>query len=145
MDEQTVLLMICLMFIIAYIISAPMLFNAKHKSQITNNLNKVYMAFFMTFLMILGEIILLQHSTNAFIIGSLIALSGIALYCIQEQIGITSSQFMSGMIEHHENAIFMAEKLLQRNDVPRPVQDLATNIIRTQTTEVAQMRSLLKE
>lgn len=47
------------------------------------------------------------------------------------------------MIEHHEMAIVMSEKILNKSNIPLEISELATNIIKLQTTEIEQMREYL--
>jgi DUF305 family protein family protein len=51
---------------------------------------------------------------------------------------------MEALILHHEEAIVMAQKLLEKPNVPKNIAKLAKTIIRTQTEEIDQMKSLLK-
>ncbi|MFD0374962.1 DUF305 domain-containing protein [Streptomyces sp. NPDC127112] len=53
------------------------------------------------------------------------------------------TMFLTMMIEHHEGAIDMA-KTEQQQGSYTPAKDLATDIIKTQTAEIAQMRTMLK-
>lgn len=50
--------------------------------------------------------------------------------------------FLTEMIGHHQQAVRDAEELLM-NAVHRPLRRLGTNIIATQTAEIAEMQSLL--
>ncbi|MFD7627777.1 DUF305 domain-containing protein [Streptomyces sp. NPDC059851] len=52
------------------------------------------------------------------------------------------TMFLTMMIEHHEDAIDMAKKELRQGSYG-PAKDLATDIIRTQTAEIVQMRAML--
>lgn len=52
--------------------------------------------------------------------------------------------FLTEMIDHHEVAIDMSESEV-RNGRYAPVVDLAGDIIRSQTAEIAEMRELLRE
>ncbi|MFF4582474.1 DUF305 domain-containing protein [Streptomyces sp. NPDC001389] len=53
------------------------------------------------------------------------------------------TMFLTMMIEHHEGAIDMAKSELRQGSYD-PTKDLATDIIRSQTAEIAQMRAMLK-
>ncbi len=53
------------------------------------------------------------------------------------------TMFLTMMIEHHEGAIDMAKSELRHGSCG-PTKDLATDIIRSQTAEIAQMRAMLK-
>ncbi|MFD5620400.1 DUF305 domain-containing protein [Streptomyces yangpuensis] len=52
------------------------------------------------------------------------------------------TMFLTMMIEHHKDAIYMAEKELRQGSYG-PAKDLGTDIIRSQTAEIAQMRAML--
>lgn len=51
--------------------------------------------------------------------------------------------FITCMIPHHQAAIYMCENLL-RFTTFRPLQEIANNIIKTQTTGIEQMKEILK-
>ncbi|MFI8499608.1 DUF305 domain-containing protein [Streptomyces sp. NPDC085524] len=53
------------------------------------------------------------------------------------------TMFLTMMIEHHEGAIDMAQYELRHGSYS-PTKDLATDIIRSQTAEIAQMSAMLK-
>ncbi len=52
--------------------------------------------------------------------------------------------FLQGMIMHHEWAVQMAEKVLQLN-ARKEVADFAREVIRVQSSEISQMKSMLGE
>ncbi|KIF02290.1 hypothetical protein PL81_30820 [Streptomyces sp. RSD-27] len=52
------------------------------------------------------------------------------------------TMFLTMMIEHHEGAIDMANSELRHGSYG-PTKDLATDIVRSQTAEIAQMRAML--
>lgn len=58
--------------------------------------------------------------------------------------GTTDSMFVNGMIPHHEAAIEMAE-LAQRKAQHEEVQQLADDIIASQTAEIEQMKVMQKD
>ena len=62
---------------------------------------------------------------------------------IKEQIYINYRNYLLAMIEHHEMAIVMSEKILNKSNIPLEISELATNIIKLQTTEIEQMREYL--
>jgi hypothetical protein len=65
-------------------------------------------------------------------------------YVIKQQLTIDEPQFLRSMIEHHEMAVVMGGRILEKPNVSDETQELARNIIKTQTTEIAQMYQTLK-
>ncbi|MFI1651797.1 DUF305 domain-containing protein [Streptomyces avidinii] len=53
------------------------------------------------------------------------------------------TMFLTMMIDHHEGAIDMAKRELRQGSYG-PAKDLAADIVRTQSAEIAQMRAVLK-
>lgn len=53
--------------------------------------------------------------------------------------------FLRMMIPHHEQAVRMSESLLEKNDVPTAVAELAGRIADEQSTEITMMTGLLSE
>ncbi|MFE1788727.1 DUF305 domain-containing protein [Streptomyces sp. NPDC059525] len=53
------------------------------------------------------------------------------------------TMFLTMMIKHHEGAIDMAESELRHSSYG-PTKDLASDIIRSQTAEIAEMRAMLE-
>lgn len=123
-------------FIISYFAMSIMI-----SKNFTNNLNKLYMAIFMTLLMAIGEMLLMNHK-NCILLIILTLLSFIFAYLIREQIFINDKEFLKSMIEHHEMAIIMSHKLKTKN--PQLLQ-LLNNIETTQEKEIKQMREMLKD
>jgi len=51
--------------------------------------------------------------------------------------------FLTGMIQHHEGAVDMAESVIEDGEDPR-VRELAEQIVTTQTAEITTMKKLLE-
>ena len=70
----------------------------------------------------------------------------IIYYCIRKQLFINESQYLKGMIPHHSMAIFMSNRLLEKNKnikiLPK-INKLATNIINIQKYEIKFMKAVL--
>lgn len=89
-----------------------------------------------TFMLFLGEKI------NWVYVGAFIAISILVRYLLIQQYNVNDKDYARAMIEHHEVAIVMSEKLVAKN-IGGPMTDLANNIIKTQTAEVQQMKTFL--
>lgn len=130
--QDTVIMMI-LSFIISYL-TMPIMINRN----ITNNLNKIYASILMASLMGLVEIGMLLYHTNMipylFII-ILIITSILSIYLIKTQTLIYDKQFYLSMIEHHQMAIVMADKIKQKTKDSELI-NLADNIMITQQKEI---------
>jgi len=115
----------------------------------TFNITKVYNALLMGLWMGAIELVMFMFIGKAFTnigyqIVLLILLLGIAAlsWVITEQIGVDQKQFMLQMIEHHEMAIAMANKVKTKPQDPR-LTPIVDNILTSQKQEISQMRSIL--
>ncbi len=63
---------------------------------------------------------------------------------IMVQSGMSDEEFLDQMIEHHEEAIIMSQKILLPTS-RKEIHDLATGIINAQTQEIATMKQWRKE
>lgn len=59
--------------------------------------------------------------------------------------GSAAIDFLRGMIPHHESAIDMAESYLKYGGTNETLKEIAENIIRTQSDEIEQMKTLIQE
>ena len=122
-------------FIIGYFSMSIMI-----SKNFTNNLNKLYIALFMTLLMTIGESFMMNsYNINLLII---LLLSFIFAYLIREQIFINDKQFLKSMIEHHQMAIVMSQKLKYKTKNQQLLQ-LLNNIENTQEKEIKEMKNML--
>ena len=99
------------------------------------SLNDAYMIFLMTgwMLFFMG---LFYSSLSATVIGGLMAFT--SFRAIRHQFFVTEDQFLRGMIPHHSMAILMSKRLGKKENT---IQDLLDTIIKTQTKEIAFMKS----
>ena len=103
------------------------------------HLNKVFMSLQMVGFMLIFSFFMSQQYLYLFF--SIFFTIGIT-YMIRNQTFITESQFLSGMIEHHQMALLMAQKI--RDQPISPItRALANNIISSQQKEIEQMKAQL--
>jgi uncharacterized membrane protein len=143
MGLEMILVMVVLMVFVAYYVTDTIMLTRNK----LDNLNKFYMGVFMALVMVTLEILVMAFPATlvAWITLSIIIMAAIFMaYIIRRQIGITPKQYLAGMIPHHEMAIVMSQRLLEKPDVPDDIATLAKNIIRTQTEEINQMKAWLK-
>lgn len=62
-----------------------------------------------------------------------------------EETGYAASDFLAGMIPHHEAAIAMAESYLNHGGSHEDLKRLSNDIIKVQKEEVSQMETMLKQ
>jgi hypothetical protein len=106
------------------------------------SINDFYMAFLMTGWMFLLEGIIMAHTFYIFM-GSLLAI--LSLYCIRTQFGLTTKQYIQGMIPHHSMAIHMSQQYLQKNNQDSQISELSKSIIKSQEKEIESMVSSLQK
>lgn len=106
------------------------------------SLNDFYMVFLMTGWMFLFMGI---YDRKLFIMLIGILLVGFNLASIRTQLGINENQFLLGMIPHHSMAILMSKKLLEKDNLPKDVENLANNIINSQENEIKFMKEKLNQ
>jgi hypothetical protein len=111
------------------------------------NFNQFYMAGLMAAPMVLIELVLMRSMypdkrLNGAVAAVTVVLGLASWFAIRAQGGIGNEQFLRSMIPHHAGAILMCEKA----DISDPkIEKLCRDIIRSQQTEIAQMKSLLRE
>ena len=66
----------------------------------------------------------------------------IIVYIIRYQVFINDDQFLLSMIEHHQMAVDMSDRILEKSN-NQQVKLLATNIINSQLGEIEYMKKLL--
>ena len=129
--------MIALMTLSSYFIASNIMLTGRNG--IYNHTNKVYMALLMADIMALIDGI---QNKKPITIG-ISALAGAALVVlIRKQVFVSNKQFTKGMIEHHDMAILMAEKIKEKTDDEEIIK-LADSILKNQQSEINLMKSWL--
>ena len=68
----------------------------------------------------------------------------ITLFLSYNQVLINEKDYLRGMIEHHQMAILMSEKVLEKNP-SKFTKELANNIIKGQKNEIDEMKDELEK
>jgi len=98
------------------------------------SINDVYMTLLMTGWMFL--FMGLYYSETVIVwLGLAFVVSN--LWCIRNQVLVTTDQYILGMIPHHSMAILMSKRLLERSS---PIKEFVSNIITTQEKEIEFMK-----
>jgi hypothetical protein len=131
---------IAIMFIIMIIagILSGMNMWVSNISDIRIQLNDVYMGIIMTgWMFFLMGII---YSSNDYMwIG--LGTIGILFYFIRNQIFVNQYEYLNSMIPHHSMAVFMSEKIKEKNIIQdKEINDLVSSIIITQQEEIKLMK-----
>lgn len=133
---------IIVMFIVmitAGILSGMNIF-ANSITDVRLQLNDVYMGALMTGWMFL--LLGLFYSMSNYIYIGVFTIS-ILIYLIRNQVFIGQKEFIDSMIPHHSMAIFMSNKIKEKNVVVnQELNNLINNIIQTQQKEINFMKSV---
>lgn len=131
---------IAIMFIIMIIagILSGMNMWVSNISDVRIQINDVYMGIIMTGWMFL--LMGLFYSSNNYIwIG--LGTIGISFYFIRNQIFVNQYEYLNSMIPHHSMAVFMSEKIKEKNVIQdKEINDLVSSIIITQQEEIELMK-----
>lgn len=66
---------------------------------------------------------------------------GISFYFIRNQIFVNQYEYLNSMITHHSMAVFMSEKIKEKNVIKdKEIDDLVSSIIITQQEEIELMK-----
>ena len=103
------------------------------------HLNDIYMVLLMTSWMILFHSIYYYNNNQTIIVSLLCVI--VFIYCIRKQVFVDDTQFMKGMIPHHDMAVFMSEKIKEKSR-DKNIIVLADNIIKSQNEEIEFMVNL---
>lgn len=130
--------MILAMILSGFLSSMSIWSNSLHDIRIS--LNDLYMTSLMTSWMFLFMGIFQIH-LHFLLLGALGVL--ISFYLIRKQIAVTPYQYVQGMIPHHSMAVFMSRRLLQRQNVPKELKELARRIVNLQEKEIQEMKKMI--
>lgn len=134
--------MVVLSFVAMYILMYAMV---NRLENVVPNLNQFYMAGLMAMPMLVIELVLMgsmykNKQLNLLLVAAG-AITGVAFWVlIRQQVGITDRQFLKSMIPHHGGAILMCEQSKSRDP---QILRLCNEIITSQRSEIAQMKSML--
>jgi hypothetical protein len=135
-------LMIALMVLFSYVVMSNIMLT--YKNSIYNHVNKIYMALLMGALMGVVNYILMIYNENTGYFNLLIwvMVSIVLIVLIRKQLLINEQQFLESMIEHHDAAIFMSERIIEKTH-DEEIKQFASNIIKTQQPEIDWMKMRL--
>ena len=142
---HTMIVMFVGSFIIQYFLMSPIMVNSR--TDITNNLGKLYISFVMAFFMIFLEVMMHDHQYKVLSINTYTILLGVIVlfvYLYRNQLAIKDEQYLKGMIEHHSMAILTSNEILKKTD-NYDVARLAKNIVQKQEDEIKKMREILEK
>ena len=128
------------MVVLSILVSYILLSNVMLLGPVYNHVNKLYMALLMGTTM--GAVAALSMPMSPKTRVVLLLASGVAslllVVVIRRQTLVTQRQFALGMIEHHQMALLMSRRVLERTD-NASVRQLARSILTTQQSEIDQM------
>lgn len=150
--NSTLFISVLIMFVFSFLLSYYVNETISLKKNITNNLHKLYMGVFMAF-----QMAIIEFGMHAYFVGTygnmiwlllvlIIGLfySGYQLYTLNF---MNKNEFLLSMIEHHEHAIIMSNKLknnININSVEnKQLKQLVDNITTAQENEIEIMKQLL--
>ncbi len=115
-------------------------------AELYNNLNNVYMTMMMVTTMALLMLWMMpsmfpDRRTNIILYGGFGVLFLLSFYGMRTQALIGDNQFLRSMIPHHSGAVLMCEQ----SAITDPhIKQLCAGIVRSQKTEIAEMKAMLK-
>ena len=147
------IVMLIIMFVIGYLTMTVLI-----DRNILFHFNKVYGSLYLVLWMgaasALMEYVMPTHNAGAasaatdrtwlMVSFAFFVAAVVMTFVIKQQWTIDEPQFLRSMIEHHEMAIVMGGRILEKPNVTADTQELARNIVTTQTAEIAQMYQTLK-
>lgn len=150
--NSTLLISVVIMFVFSFLLSYYLNETISLNKNITNNFHKLYMAAFMAF-----QMAIIEFGMHAYFFGTIsnmlwllllmtigLFYSGYQLYTLNF---MDKDQYLLSMIEHHEHAIVMSNRLKDNINIDsaenKKLKQLIDNIIVTQEDEIEIMKQLL--
>jgi hypothetical protein len=139
--------MVILMIVFSYFIMSNVMLT--FKNGFYNHVNKTYMALLMGSLMgVIYYILMLWrgHQTSEMWYGLMlwIIISLVFILLIRKQTLINDKEFLKGMTEHHDMALQMSSKIMEKT-TDQELAQFANHIIQTQQTEINWMKQKLAQ
>jgi hypothetical protein len=136
------LLMLSISFVIMYVV---MFLNIARIEHFYLSLTRFYMTLLMVAPMAVVMLLMMpmmyhDKKLNAIIMVSAVAVFGLALYGLRQQVFISEEQYMKAMIPHHSSAILVSK---HANLQDPELKKLAEQIIESQEKEIAEMENHL--
>lgn len=150
MENHNVKLAVIIMIVSSFILSYYVTESISLKKNITNNMHKFYMGLFMAVLMGMIELCMYYYFSKSFDNYYLFVFLIICIiffgYKLRTLNFLDDKQFLLSMIEHHENAIVMANAHNKYYKTNNPeLINLINNIQKNQTDEINLMYRLLEQ
>lgn len=110
----------------------------KNTSNMNHNINKVYnSALVVSIMLSVANIVYSSHNVLLYILISIII-----MLLIKDQVFIDDDQYLSSMIENHQQGIEYSERIKEKTGNPA-VKIIADKIITGNTEEILQMKNLV--
>ena len=133
--------------VISYVVMFAIMFSRVNEwSNLFISLNQVYMTGLMISTMLIIMLLTMGSMFTNKTLNLVLLASGVALIfmfwtLVRNQVGVGNQQFLRSMIPHHAAAILVCQQSSLTN--PR-IEELCTEIVRTQKEEIAIMKELMK-
>ena len=140
---HTIVVMFVGSFLIQYFLMSPI--TTYNRSDITNNVSKVYMSTIMGLFMVFLEIMMHDNQYNVLSMTSYVILAsllGLFIYLYRKQVAVNDKQYLEEMIEHHSMALLTSNQILEKTS-DYNVAKIAKNIIQKQEDEIREMRDVI--
>lgn len=140
---HTIVVMFVGSFLIQYFLMSPI--TTYNRSDITNNVSKVYMSTIMGLFMVFLEIMMHDNQYNVLSVTSYVILAsllGLFIYLYRKQVAVNDKQYLEEMIEHHSMALLTSNQILEKTS-DYNVAKIAKNIIQKQEDEIREMRDVI--
>lgn len=140
---HTIVVMFVGSFLIQYFLMSPI--TTYSRSDITNNISKVYMSTIMGLFMVFLEIMMHDNQYNVLSVNSYVILAsllGLFIYLYRKQVAVNDKQYLEEMIEHHSMALLTSNRILEKTS-DYNVAKIAKNIIQKQEDEIREMRDVI--